>query len=135
MTRPGRLVLDTSAYSRFRAGHEVALDHIAQADVVLLPATVLGELYGGFASGRRERENRQALEEFLEEPFAAVLPTTRQVAEQYGRVYGSLRRMGRPVPVNDMWIAAATLDCGGHLLTFDSDFSVIPGLVTTVVDS
>jgi predicted nucleic acid-binding protein len=135
VSRVGRLVLDTSTYSRFRAGDGEALDHIAQADVVLLPATVLGELYGGFATGRRERENFQTLSEFLSEPFVDVLPITREVAEQYGRVYAALRRQGRPVPVNDLWIAAATLDCGGHLVTFDSDFAAIPGLSATVLRS
>ena len=39
-----RLVLDTSAYSHMRAGHDIVLDMIAAAEIVLMPATVLGEL-------------------------------------------------------------------------------------------
>jgi predicted nucleic acid-binding protein len=35
--------------------------------------------------------------------------------------------------VNDIWIAAAALDCGGRLLTFDKDFERIPGLPVTVL--
>ena len=132
---PGRLVLDTSAYSHFRAGHKETLESIAGADVVHLPTTVLGELYGGFQLGRQERENRQALSDFLAEPFVSVLPTTPEVAEQYGRVYAALRRRGRPIPVNDMWIAAAAIDCGGHLVTFDSDFQFVSGLTVSLFDS
>jgi len=135
LTRIARLVLDTSAYSRFRAGHPEVLERIAQADVVHIPSTVLGELYGGFGLGRRERENRQSLAEFLDEAFVSVLPTTPEVAERYGQIYVGLRKRGRPVPVNDMWIAAAVIDCGGHLLTFDSDFRSIGSLSVTIVDA
>jgi hypothetical protein len=47
------------------------------------------------------------------------------VARRYGRLFADLRRAGTPIPINDIWIAATTLDCGGHLLTFDGDFKVI----------
>jgi predicted nucleic acid-binding protein len=72
----GRLVLDTSAYSHFRAADERVLDLIAAADIVFLPTIVLGELEAGFVLGRRERENRTLLAEFLAEPFVSVLPVT-----------------------------------------------------------
>lgn len=119
----GRLVLDTSAYSHFRAGDDRVLDWVAAAEIVFLPTIVLGELEAGFALGRRELANRTLLAEFLAEPFVAVLPVTPTVARHYGRLFASLRRVGTPIPINDIWIAATTLDCGGHLLTFDGDFS------------
>lgn len=123
-----RLVLDTSAYSHFRAGHPQVLDLLAVAATVVIPATVLGELEAAFQLGRRARENRLTLAEFLSEPFVTVWPTTAAVARQYGRVFAELKRAGTPVPVNDVWIAAACLDCAGRLVTFDSDFERIAGL-------
>ncbi len=129
-----RLVLDTSAYSQMRAGHGGVLDRMAAAEVVLIPATVLGELEAGFELGRRARENRVALTEFLAEPFVAILPTTPEVARRYGRLFARLRRTGTPVPINDVWIAAATVDCGGQLLTFDEDFRRIETLDCTVLE-
>lgn len=130
MTSSGvsRLVLDTSAYSYFRTGHHDVLDTLARAERVLIPVTVVGELEAAFEWGTRPRENRRALEAYLEEPFVDVLPVTTAVARQYGRVFASLRRAGTPLPVNDIWIAATTLDCGGTLLTFDRDFARVPGL-------
>jgi tRNA(fMet)-specific endonuclease VapC len=138
MTRSGaeagdRLVLDTSAYSHFRAGDDRVLDLIAAAEMVFLPTIVLGELEAAFALGRRELENRTLLTEFLAEPFVAVLQVTATVARHYGRLFASLRRAGTPIPINDIWIAATTLDCGGHLLTFDRDFSSVPPLDCTVL--
>ena len=69
-----RLVLDTSAYSRMRTGHEGVLDRIAAAEVVLIPVTVLGELEAAFELGSRVRENSVVLAEFLGEPFVSTLP-------------------------------------------------------------
>jgi tRNA(fMet)-specific endonuclease VapC len=129
----GRLVLDTSAYSHFRAGDKRAVDLIAAAEVVFLPTIVLGELEAGFTLGRRELENRTLLAEFLAEPFVAVLQVTPTVARHYGRLFAALRRAGTPIPINDVWIAATTMDCGGHLLTFDGDFRNVAALDCTVL--
>lgn len=129
-----RLVLDTSAYARLRQGHDVVLDLLAAADAVLLPTVVLGELEAGFELGRRARENRMVLADFLDEPFVDVLPVTASVARRYGHVFAQLRRAGTPIPVNDVWIAATVLDCGGHLVTFDQHFAQVAGLDCTLVE-
>ncbi len=129
---PSRIVLDTSAYSQARRGAAQALDAIARAEVVFVPATVLGELEAGFRVGSRYRENRRALEEFLHEPYTQVLDVTADVAKIYGEVFASLKRAGTPLPVNVIWIAAATLGCGGHLVTFDEDFARIDVLPHTL---
>ena len=129
-----RVVLDTSAYSRLRAGDTRVQDLVAAAESVLVPATVLGELYGAFEIGSRGRENRQVLSEFLDEPFVAVVPTTPTVARQYGRVYAALRRAGTPVPVNDIWIASAAIDQGACLVTFDRDFERVALLDRIVLE-
>jgi len=129
----GRLVLDTSAYSRFRGGDERALDFIAAAEIVSVPTIVLGELEAAFALGRRERENRSILAEFLAESFVSTLPVTSAVARRYGQLFADLRRAGTPIPINDVWIAATAFDCGGHLLTFDSDFGHVASLDCTIL--
>jgi tRNA(fMet)-specific endonuclease VapC len=126
--RVARLVLDTSAYSYFRRGHAEVLDALARAERVLIPTTVLGELEAAFELGGRARENRRVLDDFIGEPFVDLLDTTASVARHYGRVFSELKRAGTPLPVNDIWIAAATLDCGGTLVTFDRDFERIGGL-------
>lgn len=128
-----RLVLDTSAYSHFRAGDERVLDLIATAETVFLPTVVIGELEAGFILGRRERENKLLLAEFLAERFVSILPVTSEVARRYGRLFADLRRAGTPIPINDIWIAATTLDCSGHLVTFDGDFKSVPSLDYTLL--
>ncbi|HVR08707.1 MAG TPA: type II toxin-antitoxin system VapC family toxin [Thermoanaerobaculia bacterium] len=129
----GRLVLDTSAYSHFRAGDSRVLDFIAVAESVGLPTIVLGELEAAFMLGRRGRENRSILGEFLAESFVSILPVTPAVARRYGRLFADLRHAGTPISINDIWIAATALDCGGHLLTFDADFGRIAALDCTIL--
>jgi tRNA(fMet)-specific endonuclease VapC len=129
----GPLVLDTSAYSHFRGGHPKVLDQLTRAATVALPAIVLGELQVSIRLGRRGNENRVSLAEFLAEDFVTVLPVTPAVAERYGQIFAELRKAGTPIPTNDVWIAASTLEASGHLLTFDSDFARVRRLERTIL--
>lgn len=128
-----KIVLDTSAYSHFRANHRDVVERIATADLVYLPTIVLGELEAAFRMGRRTADNRFKLEEFLREDFVAVLPITGDVARRYGELFVKLRAAGTPIPINDVWIAAATVDAGAHLVTFDSDFGRIETLERSIL--
>ncbi len=132
--RIARLVLDTSAYSKLRSGDTRVRDLIADAESVMVPTPVLGELHGAFDLGSRTRENRVALSDFLAEPFVQVVPVSETVARHYGRVFAGLRRAGTPIPANDMWIAACAIDQGACLLTFDHDFEHVAGLDHIVLD-
>ena len=124
----GRIVLDTSAYSWLRSGHPEVLDRVARADVVWLPAIVVGELEAGFRMGSREQANQALLADFLAEPFVSILPVSRRVAHRYGRIFSLLKDAGSPIPLNDVWIAATTFESGGALLTFDRHFGFVSGL-------
>ena len=128
-----RLVMDTSAFSHLRSGHREVLDYVAAAEIIFFPVTALGELEAGFQLGGRVRENRVALADFLAEPFVSVAPTSAEVALRYGEVFSQLKRAGTPIPTNNIWIAATTIDCGGQLLTFDRHFTKVPGLRHTLV--
>ena len=123
-----KLVLDTSAYSHLRTGHEGVLDHLVRAETVFLPTVVLGELEAAFRLETRAKENRQTLRDFLDEPFAFVLPVSEDVARKYGEIFCELRKAGTPLPINDVWIAATAIVSGARLITFDSDFERIAKL-------
>lgn len=123
-----RLVLDTSAYSHLRQGHTTVIESLAAAHRVAVPAVVLGELDAAFEMGSRTAENRRVLEEFLTEPFVNVLDVTRSTARHYSRIVAALRRAGTPIPMNDVWIAASTIQCHGCLLTFDQRYARIAAL-------
>jgi tRNA(fMet)-specific endonuclease VapC len=57
-----------------------------------------------------------------------VLPVTSEVAEEYARIVGTLRRAGRPISSNDIWIAAIAVVHHLVVVTSDQDFRHIPGI-------
>ena len=128
-----RILLDTSAYGHFRRGHSAVVDLLATAERVFVSTVTLGELEAGFILGSRADENRNVLRDFLSEPFVTVVPTDQQVARRYGALFAALRRAGTPIPTNDIWIAAAALQVGAELITFDGDFDRIAGLDARVL--
>ena len=120
-----RLCLDTSAYSNFRRGERRAVEHLDRATWVGVPGVVVGELCAGFLLGTRAEENFDALSKFLDHPVVDVLPITEEVARIYAEIFVDLRRRGRPLPTNDIWIAAAAARAGASVLTFDEHFQEI----------
>jgi tRNA(fMet)-specific endonuclease VapC len=127
-----RVLLDSSAYSRLKVGHRVVARAIRDADAIVFSVIVLGELLAGFRRGSRLDRNRAELEEFLASPYVTLLPVTPVTADRFARVLADLRDRGRPIPTNDVWIAAHALESGADLVTFDRHFEHVAGLVTRI---
>jgi tRNA(fMet)-specific endonuclease VapC len=125
-----RILLDTNLYVAFKLGEDDAVELLRLADEVHLSAVVLGELLVGFRLGKREKWNREELSRFLDAPRVRVLEVDSGTAEHYSRVFALLRAKGRPIPTNDLWIAATALQHGLLLATRDNHFSAIEGLAT-----
>jgi len=53
-----------------------------------------------------------------------------EVAREYGRLRQRLKKKGRPIPENDIWIAAAAKAHGMTLVTRDGHFENVEGLKT-----
>ena len=123
-----KILLDSNAYARFLRGDEKVMAYLAQADTVYMSVFVLGELYAGFKAGGKESENRQILERFLLKPTVTILEATIETADVFGLIMASLRKSGKPIPINDIWIAAHALETGAVLVTYDDHFTVVPGL-------
>ena len=123
-----KIVLDTNAYTRLLIGEEDVLDIIGTADTIYMSIFVLGELYAGFAGGRKERENKETLNRFLLKPTAKILNATAETAEVFGKVKQNLKKAGTPLPINDVWIAAHAIETGSTIITYDSHFKNVAGL-------
>ena len=122
------IALDTNAYTAFKRGDGQIVAVLQHAPIIIVCVTVLGELLGGFAAGRRESHNRSELSQFLNTPRVKVVSSTIATADLYALVYAALRRKGQPIPTNDLWIAASSLEHGAALLTLDAHFQSIDGL-------
>ena len=123
------VLLDTSAYSALRRGHQPVLDVLRRSETVAVPSVVLGEFYSGFRAGNRWAVNTAHLTQFLGKPSVRVLNVTGETALRYAEVDVFLRKKGRPIPRNDVWIAAVAMEHGLQLLTLDVHFREIPLLL------
>ncbi|MDA3923154.1 MAG: type II toxin-antitoxin system VapC family toxin [Kiritimatiellae bacterium] len=122
------LCIDTNAYSRLMTGDVAVKELLEKADSIIIPTIVLGELYAGFETGTRREENRRALKLFMMKTGATVVAVTEETADRYGLLVKELRKKGKPIPTNDLWIASIALESGAQLLSYDSHFNVISGL-------
>lgn len=123
------VLLDTNAYVAFKQGQPEAMDIVQRASRLAFNATVLGELLAGFAVGTREARNRADLQQFLASQRVDILTVDAATAALYATVYRTLRSKGRPIPTNDMWIAASALQHGYALFSYDRHFQAIDGLL------
>ena len=122
------VVLDTNIYSAWRRGDPRVRSHVTQANALLLPVIVIGELLAGFRRGTRLQRNLDDLQTMLDLPQVRVVDVSTRTADRYGRIEAILRRRGRPIPANDVWIAATASDHGVPLLSFDRHFATVPGI-------
>jgi len=74
--------------------------------------------------GQRERNEHQ-LQAFAANPAVEVLAVDGEVSEHYADIVGDLRQRGKPLPTNDIWIAATAARAGAILLTYDEHFEAI----------
>src|SRR5215210_716247 len=93
-----------------------------------LNTIVLGELLFGAENSQRVQKNRLRIETLA--AVCPVLPCDAETARQYGRVRKALLDKGRPIPENDLWIAASARRYGLILATRDGHFDYVDDLIT-----
>jgi len=123
-----RCLLDTNAYTAFRRGQERVVALVKHSEEVLMSAVVVGELLFGFRNGTHYAANRRDLDSLLASPGVRLLTVSLSTADRFGTIAAGLRRKGRPLPQNDIWIAAHALEHGADLISFDDHFGEVDGL-------
>lgn len=123
-----KIVLDTNTYTRFLVGDKSVLQELSKAYIVWFSVIVLGEVYAGFKGGKKEVENREILEKFLNKTSVELVGVSKETAEIFGELKYQLKKKGKPLPINDIWLAAQAIETGSVLITYDKHFLQIPGL-------
>ena len=123
-----KIILDTNAYTKLLRGKTEVLDVISVAKTVYMSIFVLGELHAGFKGGKKEKENKNTLQRFLFKPTVKILNATAETAEVFGMIKFNLKKAGNPLPINDVWIAAHSIETGSVLITYDEHFKKVAGL-------
>lgn len=124
-----RALLDTNAYSLLMRGHEQVAEIVRTAEELLFSAVVVGELLYGFRRGTRLEQNAADLRSVLNSPYSTFVEVTSVTADRYSRTAAALRAKGRPLPTNDVWIAAHAMETGADLISGDTHFEHVDGIV------
>ena len=126
----GRYLLDTNIIIALFADDVAVIQHLANAEETFVPSVAIGELCYGAYKSARVQDNLVRIDGFA--ASSAVLGCNAETARVYGASKNALRLKGRPLPENDIWIAAIALQYHLTLVTRDAHFSEIAGLLMTL---
>lgn len=94
---------------------------------IYLPITVCGELLFGAKNSTKSQDNEQKCRDFISN--CNLLNINELIAEEYANTRKVLKNKGKPIPENDIWIAATCIVNNISLATFDSDFKHVHNLM------
>jgi tRNA(fMet)-specific endonuclease VapC len=120
------LILDTNALSAVVDDQPGITEALGQAATVAIPVIVLGEYRFGIAQSRRRAHCERWLNASL--PAYDVLEVNEETASLYAEIRWGLKTAGRPIPSNDVWIAALCRQHRMTLLSRDRHFDAVGGL-------
>jgi tRNA(fMet)-specific endonuclease VapC len=99
---------------------------LSKFDVIYLPITVCGELLFGAKNSKLSIKNTKQYFEFKES--CELLVSNLVVAQNYASIRLKLKEKGKPIPENDIWIAAICVTNNIPLCTADKHFNYIDEL-------
>jgi predicted nucleic acid-binding protein len=118
-----KYLLDTNHWSYLQRRHPVVLARLRslpEEATLFMPVVAQAELLAGvesMADGQRKEELRRLYEETIQDA-AEILPIDSRVAERFAIIFAQLRRDGRPIETNDIWLGAIAM---AHDLTVVSN--------------
>lgn len=122
----GKYLLDTNIIIALFANDPSVLSKLSSARQVFVPVIAVGELYYGVSKSAHKQANSLVLEAFVTKN--QIVHPDVATAKQYGQIKELLRAAGRPIPENDIWIAALARQHNFSLCTRDQHFKNIKGL-------
>lgn len=128
MSQNGRYLLDTNIIIGMFAEDRAIQAKVQNTEKLFLASPVVGELYYGARKSNRPIENLTRVNRLTQRfpLFSSGLETARW----YGIIKDQLRRKGRLIPDNDLWIAAIARQRGLILVTRDAHFDEVESLQT-----
>jgi tRNA(fMet)-specific endonuclease VapC len=122
----GKYLLDTNIVIALFANDVAVVEQIRDADEVLIPTIVIGELYYGAQRSGRVKPNIERIDEFA--AGNVVLNCDVETAKRYGEIKDGLRKKGCPIPEKDIWVAALALQYDLTLASRDEHFGQVANL-------
>ena len=126
-------LLDTNAFSDLMREHsqlDARLAALASTDRVLICSVVRGEIRYGIER-LPQSKRRQELETKAAKLFAVLPcePVPEKAGDHYATIKLKRQQKGFTLDENDLWVAATALSLGAVLISRDTDFRHIDGLI------
>ncbi len=125
----GSYMLDTNIVVALFAGELSVVEKVSISDIYV-PQIVIGELLFGAYNSAKVQVNVDHIDQFAAQ--ADVIEIDYETLHAYGRIKAALRRKGRPLPENDIWIAAIAQRHTLTLVSRDAHFAEIDELAVEV---
>jgi len=122
-----KVALDTNVAIAVLNNAKGAGDWVRGFGQIYLPVPVIGELLFGALNSQRPQENLTHVQQLIDR--CAVLEVKVATASVYAQARLQLKRKGKPIPENDLWIAALCVKHSIPLATEDIHFSEVDGLI------
>jgi tRNA(fMet)-specific endonuclease VapC len=120
------LILDTNALSAAADREPAALELVAGAERLAIPVIVLGEYRLGIAQSRHHTSYKNWLRDWIE--AVTVLDIEEETTQHYAAIGLALKKKGRPIPSNDLWIAALCRQHSLPIVSRDRHFDLVEGI-------
>jgi tRNA(fMet)-specific endonuclease VapC len=118
-----KYLLDTNIIIDFLQGRENLLDKFSSATYIGIPHIVTGELYYGAELSQNPVRNLKKVKGFLKS--FDILGSDDTTSEYYAKIKKQLKLHGKPIPENDIWIAALARQYNLTLVTNDQHLKLI----------
>lgn len=128
MNLNGKYLLDTNIAIALFAGDPVVQEKVRSVNYIAVAPPTIGELCFGAQKSNKVAENLQKIDILVQESL--VFPCDLETARWYGIIKVQLEKIGRPIPDNDIWIAAIAMQHALILVTRDSHFNEVESLQT-----
>lgn len=123
-----KLLIDTNIIVDIFNGNKSFADKVHENKKAYVPAIVLGELYVGINRVSSPGKHLEKLQNFL--TLCDIINVDEDTARIYGNISAKLLKKGKPIPTNDIWIAAVAIQNDFTLITGDKHFKEIESLKT-----
>jgi tRNA(fMet)-specific endonuclease VapC len=120
------LILDTNALSAYLDGMPETVEIVAGAREIAIPVIVVGEFVFGIAQSRHREAYETSLQRMLD--ACSVLEIGIETARHYAAIRLELKAAGKPIPSNDVWIAALSRQHAMPVMSRDAHFDFVGGL-------
>ncbi len=128
MNQNGKYLLDTNIAIALFAGDPVVKQKVRNVEYIAVAPPIIGELCFGAQKSNKTTENLNKIDILVQQSIIFLCDL--ETAQWYGTIKDQLQREGRPIPDNDIWIAAIALQYDLILVTRDAHFDEIESLQT-----